>query len=1001
METVVTRRQQLTEVQIAALYDGSAEQRELVRHYTLSEADLAAVGRCRGDHNRLGFALMLCYLRHPGRPIRTGERPPAALVAFVAEQIDVLPEALDEYLRFDQSRRRHSTELQERLRLRPYGRMPAAELARWLLPHAIENDRLVHLSKLIVEACRQRGIILPPPRTLERLCIDVRYEARREVRRRLTDGLTPDQRRQLDELTQRREETSQTWLAWLRQMPEAAKPAAMLGLIERLKHLREVGLDQAHGHRVHQARLAQLAREAARTTAQHIAGYERQRRQASLVAVTLDLSASLTDQAIDLFDRLVGAMFRKADARHARAFRADGRAINEKVRLYAQVGAALIAARESGQDAFEAIRTVIPWERFCETVAEAQALSRSEEFDPFQMLGEHYAGVRRWSPAFLGTFTFQGIPAAISLLRAVNILREMNAGQISNLPKSPPTGFVRERWARHVFVDGVINKRYYELCVLSELRDRLRAGDVWVAGSRRYRSFEERLISPETLRELEVSGTLPVAVDADFERFIDARRAILDDRLAAIDVKAQGGLLPDVTLEKGVLKITPIEKSTPPEAEALAARLYAMLPRVRITDLLAEVARWTLFPECFTHLRTGELAANPQVLMASLLAEGLNLGLTRMADACDVGSLGQLAWTSDWHIREETYAMALQRLVNQQQREPLAALFGAGTSSSSDGQFFRAGGLGRGGASHNAHYGDEPGGKFYTHVSDRYAPFHTKVIAATASEALHVLDGLLYHQSDVTVRRHHTDGGGDSDLVFALCSLSGFQYAPRIPDLKSRKLYCFDKPTTYPSLEPLIGGRINIALIRAHWPEILRVAASIRSGTVTASLIMRQLASFPRQNGLASALRELGRLERTLFTLDWIEDPDLRRDTGRELNKGEARNSLARAVFIHRLGEIRDRTYENQQHRASGLNLLVTAIILWNTRYLGRAVTALRAIEEVPDELLKHLSPLGWEHVNLTGDYIWAAADEADGRGDRNNGFRPLRSALKAKLLAA
>jgi TnpA family transposase len=86
--------------------------------------------------------------------------------------------------------------------------------------------------------------------------------------------------------------------------------------------------------------------------------------------------------------------------------------------------------------------------------------------------------------------------------------------------------------------------------------------------------------------------------------------------------------------------------------------------------------------------------------------------------------------------------------------------------------------------------------------------------------------------------------------------------------------------------------------------------------------------------------RELGRLERTLFTLDWISEPALRRETGRELNRGEARNSLARAVFLHRLGEIRDRTYENQQHRASGLNLLVTAIILWNTRYLERAVAA-------------------------------------------------------------
>jgi len=288
-------------------------------------------------------------------------------------------------------------------------------------------------------------------------------------------------------------------------------------------------------------------------------------------------------------------------------------------------------------------------------------------------------------------------------------------------------------------------------------------------------------------------------------------------------------LLPDVALDKGVLKITPIEKSTSPEAEALAARLYAMLPRIRITDLLSEVAQWTLFTDCFTHLRTGETAADPRILMASLLADGLNLGLTRMAEACSIASLGQLAWTADWHIRDETYALALRRLINQQQREPLAAVFGGGSASSSDGQFFRAGGFGREASSINAHYGDEPGVKFYTHLSDRYAPFHTKVIAATASEAAHVLDGLLYHQSEVAARRHHTDGGGDSDHVFALCSLLGFQFAPRIPDLKSRRLYSFGKAAAYPSLEPLIAGRINSVLIRAHWSEILRIAASIHT----------------------------------------------------------------------------------------------------------------------------------------------------------------------------
>ena len=355
----MARRQQLTETQLAALFDPPTGHREMVRHYTLSAEDLALVGRRRGDHSRLSHALMLCYLRHPGRPLRAGEQPPAALVAFAADQVGVPPEVLGDYLASEQNRRRHAAELRERLGLRPFGQRTAADLAGWLLPHAVEDDRLAHLAGLVLEECRRRRIVVPPPRTVERLCMEVRHRARHEAHHRLTEGLSADQRRRLDALTGRRADTGQSWLAWLRQMPEAGTPGAMLGLIERLGHVRAVGLGAGHGHRVHQARLARLAREAGRTTVRHIAGYERRRRHATLVAAALDLAADLTDQAVDLFDRLVGAMFRKAEGRHARAFQADGRAINEKVRLYARVGGALLAAREGGRDAFEAVDAVI------------------------------------------------------------------------------------------------------------------------------------------------------------------------------------------------------------------------------------------------------------------------------------------------------------------------------------------------------------------------------------------------------------------------------------------------------------------------------------------------------------------------------------------------------------------------------------------------------------------------------------------------------------------
>lgn len=154
--------------------------------------------------------------------------------------------------------------------------------------------------------------------------------------------------------------------------------------------------------------------------------------------------------------------------------------------------------------------------------------------------------------------------------------------------------------------------------------------------------------------------------------------------------------------------------------------------------------------------------------------------------------------------------------------------------------------------------------------------------------------------------------------------------------------------------------------------------------------MLRKLGSYPRQNGLAVALRELGRLERTLFTLDWLQNVELRRRVQIGLNKGEAKNALARAVFFNRLGELRDRRFENQRYRASGLNLVVAAIVAWNTVYLERSVNALRENQAVDDDLLQYLSPLGWEHINLTGDYVWSQSKKVE-----NGGFRPLRKATE------
>ena len=146
--------------------------------------------------------------------------------------------------------------------------------------------------------------------------------------------------------------------------------------------------------------------------------------------------------------------------------------------------------------------------------------------------------------------------------------------------------------------------------------------------------------------------------------------------------------------------------------------------------------------------------------------------------------------------------------------------------------------------------------------------------------------------------------------------------------------------------------------------------------------MLRKLGAYPRQNRLAVALRELGRIERTLFALEWLQNTEFHRRVQIGSNKGEAKNALARAVFFNRLGEMRDRSFENQRYRASGLTLVVAAIILWNTVYLSRAIDDLKAQGlPVDDNLLEHLiaSRLGTYQshgrLRLVRTHVWKAAN--------------------------
>lgn len=990
------RRRALTGAQLAGLLALPAAEPDLIRHWTLDGADLAAVDRRRGDHNRLGFALQLCALRYPGRSLRAGEAIPGPALRFVADQIGAMPEALAAYSARTQTRYQQLDALRAAY---GFGHLTPAhrrEIGAWLLPVALATTSPVAVAATGLDEMRRRRLIVPGPSVIEELVAAAMTAAERHVARQLTAGLSRAQAAALDGLLVAEPGASTSVLAWTRQPPSAPGHRALARLVEALERLRTIGLDPACTEGVHPERLRRLAREGGRFTAQHLRALSPLRRRATLVATVLDTIARLTDEGVGLFDRAVGRLFRRAEVREQDALLRNARAVNDKVRLLARLGAALIGAREAKCDLEAAVSDAVGWDRLARSVAEAERLARPEGADLPALAARAWPVLHRLGPLFLGAFRLRAVAAAAATLRATEVLREVYASGGRRWPRSLPTSFLRPAWRDAVQGAGGGARRVWEAATLLALRDRLRAGDLWVEGSRQWRAVEDQLLPPALFAAMRQAGPLPVAVPASAEAYLAERRVLLDRRLGEIAAKAAADRLEDVRITRDGMRISPLKAATPEEAEALAERLYGMVPAVRVTDLLAEVDRWTGFAAAFTHLHTGLPADDPRIVLTAVLADATNLGLTRMADACAVASYRRLAWTAGWHLREETYRRALAVLVDAQQAQPLAAHFGAADVSSSDGQHFPTGGPGEAVGAVNARYGRDATTLLYTHVSARHAPFHTVAIPPSG-EAAHVIDGLLYHEADLHSAVHHTDGGGVSDHVFALAHVLGFRFAPRIPNLAERRLYAFGAASTWPALEPFIAGTVDAKLISAHWDGVLRLAASVRTGRVSASLMLKRLGAYPRQNGLALALREIGRIERTAFTLEWMERPELRRQATAELNKGEARNALARAVCFHRLGRLHDRTAELQQHRASGLALVTATIALWNTVYLGRALDNLRRRgEAVPDALLAHVAPLGWQHVNLTGDYLWGASSILG-----PDGFRPLRGSRHALADAA
>jgi TnpA family transposase len=962
---------------------------DITTFFTLSATDLAFVRKQRGEHNRLGFSLQLCILRYLGFSLDGLMHIPETVVTYVSQQLHVDPLSLKLYGNRQKTRSEHLQEIQKYLGFHTASQLELDTLSHWLLERALEHDKPSLLLQLLCEKFYREKIVRPGITRLEKMIASARSQAQEETFRRLSPLLTSECKIFLDNLLVSDDTTHRTRHSWLSKGATSNTASAMLFCLDKLAFLRERKVDQWDMSPLTPNRLKFMSQIAKRSTNQALQRMPEQRRYPILLAFLNRSLIEITDETIEIYDRCLWDCYNGAK-NDLEAFKKEVyKSSNEIVMFLKEVGKLVLDPDIKDQELRESIFAYLPPEKLQSVVEECSKIIRPTNDKYFDFLSTRYSYLQQFVPKFLESFTFQSNTKDDMFLAAINTLRQMNANRQRKLPPDAPLDFLPDDWAPYVIDrNGKVNKRYYVLSGLWELRSNLRAGNIWVANSRRYANPETYLIPKDRWKQLRTEICKQMHVPENGVERLQEKKLELTELLKSAETFFTGK--GEVRIENGKLLMPRLKEEEPPEsAKQLQALITTRLPQVEITDLLIEVGNWTNLHAHFEHVG-GSQPRSPELvvyLYTSILAQAENFGLHQMANIAHL-SYEKLAWYTRWYIREETLKKAFTTLVNEQYHQWLSQFWGDGTLSSSDGQRFLTVGKNRLATALPRYFGYRQGLTFYTWTSNQYSQFGTRPTRTTTRDSTYVLDEILGNESELPLLNHTVDTAGFTEVDFALFSLLGRGYWPRLRDIGDQYLYRMDKTVKYPHVDPLLKANLNEKFILDNYDEILRVAGSLQLGFVTASLFISKLQARPQQNILTRVLQEYGKLEKTIFILRYIQDPMFRRVINAQLNKGEQIHALRQFIHFANEGKIRSHLEEEQINEASCLNLVVNVIILWNTVYMQAIIEQLRkGGYQISDDDLKHLGPARHEHINPYGHYTFNVQQEL-----QRKGLRPLRN---------
>jgi TnpA family transposase len=942
---------------------------ELAFDWTLSKEDKVQVFKRRGDNNRRRFAVQLRILRKYGRFLEDYRSISTKIIGYLSSQLEIEPIiSLPDSCR-ESTETGYRRDICEYLGYTDLDNIVELELEKWVMSVISEDYFAENLLPKAEEFLSNKKVVLHSPLQMERIINSVYTKAEEKLLSMITATLTTEIKTAIDKLLDMDKGRNKTIFFKFSEYPPEPKAQKIAQYFKLYKKLELVNITKEHFANISPNLVKALASAVKSYDAYRIRRFSETKKYALAACYLFCTKQSMLDNLSYMHIRFISTIDREAK----NIYESKHRKLRKKMKKG-------IKTLESFAKLYLSFERNTPVYRIDEQISQAKIMAavdccqeykRLEENGKIDILQGKYPNFKRYFPLFL-TLNFQAEKGAQYLLDAISIVRQYHTGAIKKIPRDVSTDFVPKNWRKSLInQDDEINPRTWEISLGFAIRDALNSGDLFIPESVHYISFWNMVYNEKRWN----SDREKIYTEQGFQKDCNFVTSQLTNKLESTADTAIKKLSDNkfIKIKNGKVRFAkddPNPESV--EVKSLRHLIESDLPKIRIEQLLMEVDALCGFSkEIMPFGGFKNLHKKLPERFAALVAQGTNLGIHTMAESASGISVDGLQSISKACMRVDSLKAANNILVNYQKNLEMSDVYGQGKKSSSDGQRF---GVNKGSlitSMYPRYFGYyDKAVTVYTHVSDQYSVFASQIISCGENEALYVLDGLLDNQSSLEIEKHHTDTGGYTDHVFVLSFLLGFSYMPRLKNLHKRRLYKIDKYSSYGPLEPLFKGTINLALIKELWDTMIRVVASFKNKIVPARVIMRRLSSSAPADRLSKALTELGRLLKTNYILNYIQDDEIRRQVHKQLNLGEHRHAVAKYIFFADRGEFRTGDINEIMNKVSCLSILSNAILVWNTVHISGIVKKLRQNGYIiKDKDLSRVSPMMHKHVFVNGTY--------------------------------